>query len=266
MKKVNGKLMFHDNGGYEFRNPSTIWCAREADKNYKWPDFNEIVINTGDYELESNYSYSRYGSFKKLIPDFNFHSWPQVGINDYSETIKEIDKLGRLLAVNHKVGWIGNHYTHPSRRTFVSIGNHNKDIMDIIPMSWMKGDDKVKLNATAYMSLPDLVKNYSVLIDIEGNGYSGRLKYLLWSHRPVILIERPFQEFFYEFLIPNVHYIPVKRDMSDLVEKVKWCLDNYEEALKIAENAYEFAKKHLTREACYAQWDKIVREHIGTDM
>jgi len=29
------------------------------------------------------------------------------------------------------------------------------------------------------------------------------------------------------------------------------CLDNYEERLKISDNAYQFSKLHLTRDACY---------------
>jgi spore maturation protein CgeB len=50
----------------------------------------------------------------------------------------------------------------------------------------------------------------------------------------------------------------VKRDLSDLVEKAKWCIENYDKAKQIAENAYEFSKKYLTRDACYEQWNKII--------
>ena len=54
------------------------------------------------------------------------------------------------------------------------------------------------------------------------------------------------------------HYIPVKRDLSDLIEKTKWCLENYDKALQIAENAYNFCKIYLTREACFAKWNSII--------
>ena len=80
-----------------------------------------------------------------------------------------------------------------------------------------------------------MVKKYSAVIDIEGNGYSGRLKHLLWSHRPVLLIDRPHKEYFFKYLKEWIHYVPVKRDMSDLVEKTRWVLNNYEEAKKIAD-------------------------------
>jgi glycosyltransferase involved in cell wall biosynthesis len=128
-------------------------------------------------------------------------------------------------------------------------------------MKWLPSTN-IQLNSTKYISTPDLIKNYSILIDIEGAGpYSARLKTLLWSHRPLLLVSRPGNEFFFEFLKEWEHYIPVKRDLSDLVEKTKWCIDNYDKAKQIAENAYEFSKQYLTREACYKQWDSIIQAH-----
>jgi hypothetical protein len=115
-----------------------------------------------------------------------------------------------------------------------------------------------------YISTPELVKKYSILIDIEGGGYSGRLKHLLWSHRPLLLVDRPHKEYFFKYLKEWEHYIPVKRDLEDIVEKTKWCLDNYEAALKIAENAYQFCQTYLTRDACFKEWDKIITEHISS--
>jgi len=99
------------------------------------------------------------------------------------------------------------------------------------------------------------------LIDIEGNGYSGRLKYLLWSHRPLLIVERNQHEYFFDYLEQWVHYIPVNNDLSDLITKINWCFQNYEKALIIAENAYNFSKKYLTREACYFQWNNIISKN-----
>jgi hypothetical protein len=95
-------------------------------------------------------------------------------------------------------------------------------------MYWINSGN-IQLNSSKYISTPELVEKYSILIDIEGNGYSGRLK----------------------------HYIPVKRDLTDLIEKTKWCLNNYDKALQIAENAYRFSKLHLTRDTCYNKWNDI---------
>lgn len=68
------------------------------------------------------------------------------------------------------------------------------------------------------------MKDYSILLDIEGGGYSARLKYLLLSNKPLLIVNRPYKEFFFKNLQEYVHYIPVKRDLSDLIDKTKWIL------------------------------------------
>ena len=259
-KKENGILSFKDYGGYECRNPSTIWCIQQADKTYKWDDFDEITVHTDDFEHNQQaltYSKSN-GDYSTIVPDFHFQYWPQVGIDDYDEVIDQIDREGRSKPEIDKVGWIGNTNTHPIRKKLHQIGQHHKDLMEIQDMTWIPGNDPMHLKYTNYLSLPDLVAKYSMLIDVEGRGYSGRLKYLLWSHRPVLLADRPHHEYFYEHLKPWEHYIPVKRDLSDLIEKVAWCKLNHGKAAEIAENAYQFSKVHLTRAACYTKWNDVV--------
>jgi hypothetical protein len=262
--KVNGILSFHDFGGWETRNSSTFWCIQEADKVYKWPDFSSLKIHTGDYEAEyNNYTYSKQNNYNRLVPDFNFHSWPQVGIDDYELFVKQIDASGRNNYEIHKVGWIGNTNTHFRRKQLLDMSICDKELLDIFDCgNWWINPDTVRLNSRVYISTPDLVKRYSILIDIEGGGYSGRLKHLLWSHRPVLLVDRPHKEFFFKDLREWEHYIPVRRDLLDLIEKAKWCINNYDKACEIAEKAYEFSKKYLTRESCYTEWDTIIRNHI----
>lgn len=257
--KKNGNLIFNDMGGYETRNSSTFWCIQQADYIYNWNDFSEIKIHTEDMEKGmDDYTYSKHNNYQKVVPDFNFHSWPQVGINDYASFVKEIDNAGLN---NHyeinKVGWIGNANTNFRRKQMLEIGNNHKELFDFFHMTW-KPSDNIMHSSTNYISTPELIKKYSILIDIEGNGYSGRLKHLLWSHRPLLIVDRPHKEFFFEFLKEWEHYIPVKRDLSDLIEKTKWCIHNYDKALQIAENAYQFSKIYLTRDACYKKWNEII--------
>jgi hypothetical protein len=260
VSKTNGRLVFENLGGYETRNPSTFWCIQQADEKYKWKDFGKIKICTSDFEKNINdYTYSKNNTVNRVVPDFNFHSWPQVGIHDYDQCIHEISQSGLTLFEINKVGWIGNVNTNVYRKKLLAIGNAYENLFDIFDMTWRPANlGNVQLNSSRYLSMPDLVKRYSMLIDIEGFGYSGRLKYLLWSHRPVLLVDRPHKEFFFEFLKEWEHYIPVKRDLSDLLEKTKWCLDHYEESRAIAENAFQFSKIHLTRDACFDKWNEIV--------
>ena len=263
--KKNGILNFIDNGGWETRNASTIWCIRQANKLYKWGDFDKIIITTGDCEKNTknnSYSYSHQTDIDKTIPDFNFHAWPQVGINNYNDFVDEIHMSGLNPPDLNKVGWIGNINKNHKRKLVYNIGLENKDCMDIFSMTWSKSGDNIRLNSTKYISTPELVKKYAILIDIEEYGYSGRVKHLLWSHRPLIIVDRSHKEYFYNFLEPWKHFIPVKSDLSDLVDNIKWCINNEKKAKEIAENAYEFSKKYLTRKYCYYRWDKIISNEI----
>ncbi len=257
LSKKNKKLLFNDKGGYESRNNSTFWCINQADLIYKWKDFDNIIINTGDKGGPQLCYVNNSNIYNKIIPDFTFHCWKEVGINDYTEETEKIDKAGLQKYKINKVGWVGNIKTNIDRKKLLEIGNKNNELFEIIPICWSKSDN-IKLNCSNYLSLSDLVKNYSILIDVTGSGYSGRVKLLLFSHRPLLLVDRAYKEYFYEYLKEWEHYIPVKKDLSDLIEKTQWCIDNYNKALEIAENAYKFSKKYLTREACYEQWNKVI--------
>jgi hypothetical protein len=258
VSKRNGELRFNDKGGYESRNASCIWCIKQANLRFDWDDFGEITIHTGDYEHSlSDYTFSKQNSAGRTVPDFNFHAWPEVGIDDYETTAHVVHESGQVAYRQHKVGWIGNLSTCNTRLVMFNIGRANPSLFDIMDMKWVHSGH-IKLHGTRYISLPDLVAEYSMLIDIEGRGYSGRLKYLLWSHRPLLLVDRPHREFFFDSFQPWVHYIPVDRTCSDLLEKVQWCVDNYPDALEMAERAYQQSCESLTRQACYNQWDLII--------
>jgi hypothetical protein len=271
VKKEGGKLFFafEDNypvDKYRCRFTQTKWCIEQADKIYKWNDFPEISASVRDFEnTQEEYTYSKRDTFIRLIPCFSFHAWPEIGIDDYMKTVGQISEEGLKPFEVNKVGWIGNAGNIPVRDMMCEIGSRNTHLFDIINMKYygFKDGDPSRWSATVFLSIPELAKKYSILIDAEGGGYSARTKFLLWSHRPLILIDRPHKEYFYEFLEEWKHYIPVKRDLTDLVEKAQWCVDNYDKALQIAENAYQFSQTYLTRDACFAQWDKTIKYHLN---
>jgi hypothetical protein len=51
---------------------------------------------------------------------------------------------------------------------------------------------------------------------------------------------------FQKFLIPDVNYIHIHFDLSNLIEKIEWVIHNDSQAEKIAENALQFSKTHFT--------------------
>lgn len=57
--------------------------------------------------------------------------------------------------------------------------------------------------------------------------------------------ESNYYEFFYKDLIPGLHYVSVKSDLSDLVDKIMWAKEHDQDGLKIVKSARQFARDNL---------------------
>ena len=91
----------------------------------------------------------------------------------------------------------------------------------------------------------------------------GRLKFLLNCNSLPIVHDLDWTAEFYHLLVPegpNQNYIAVKRDFSDLEEKVTYFLEHAEEAQRISENAVATFRSRYTSlaaEACY--WRRLIQ-------
>lgn len=59
-------------------------------------------------------------------------------------------------------------------------------------------------------------------INIDGTVAAYRFPYLIAGDSVVLKQESEYYEHFYKRLLPWKHYIPFKRDLSDLLQKIKW--------------------------------------------
>ncbi len=69
--------------------------------------------------------------------------------------------------------------------------------------------------------------------------------------------------YFYGELVPWKHYIPVKNDLSDLLEKLKWAKSHDAEAKIIAENGRAFAKENLAPEHILEYCHKVLLKYAS---
>lgn len=181
-------------------------------------------------------------------PDWVFYHWPSASIKSFQNTRDDIILESKKKPIICKIGWYGNIHSankdvieSTTRPLLKKYGDENPDLLDIIHVD----GSKINRSCEKYLSLPELTK-YEYLIDIGGNGYSGRLKFLLFSNRPLFIVDRCYIEYFYDDLIPYKHYIPVKMDLSDLLEQIKWVQENPQKSLEIANNAFQFAINNFT--------------------
>ena len=64
-----------------------------------------------------------------------------------------------------------------------------------------------------------------IIIDIDGSTYSRRFPHLLASGSAVFKIAE-FLDIGFVPAKPWVHYVPVKMDLSDFEERLKWAKEN----------------------------------------
>lgn len=84
--------------------------------------------------------------------------------------------------------------------------------------------------------------NYRYLLDIDGwsNSWSGCFRKLL-SGSLLFKVESNWEQWYYDQIKPWEHYIPIKKDLSDLEEKVIWAIEHDSQAQQIAYNARQTA-------------------------
>jgi hypothetical protein len=181
------------------------------------------------------------------FPCFNFDRWVEAKIPDFNQTVQQIRLQGQQPPIINKLFWIGAN-THKNRMRLAHMARLHPNLMDACIMSW---------NSGIYVSLPDHTK-YKYLIDMEGGGYSARIKYLLHANRLLFIQDRKHWDWCTSKLVPWEHYVPVQNDLSDLVEKLRWAMEHEEDAQQIIRNMNVYAQTYCTSEA--------VSKHIHTLM
>ncbi|MBQ3335854.1 MAG: hypothetical protein IJG80_00435 [Selenomonadaceae bacterium] len=130
--------------------------------------------------------------------------------------------------------WRGSRVTSFSRTCLFELGKKFPQYLKIEDSS--RGGQFVPMTEQA---------KYKYLIDTRGNSWSSRLQTLLKLGRVIFIADRPCREWYFDRLRPWEHYVPIKEDMSDLIEKIchmERCPELYE---KIVGNMREFVEENL---------------------
>ena len=85
---------------------------------------------------------------------------------------------------------------------------------------------------------------YKYILSVEGNDKDSGLNWKLKSKSVVFMTKPRFISWLMEdHLTPNIHYIEIKNDFSDLLEKIEWCENNTDKCIEIVNNANNFMKQ-----------------------
>lgn len=94
---------------------------------------------------------------------------------------------------------------------------------------------------------PEQQSNYKYIVNVDGHVSAYRLSLEMSMGSVILLVNSEYKLWFKNMLVDGFHYISVKEDMSDLIDKIKWCKRNEEKCKEIAKNALNFYKTYLSK-------------------
>ncbi|XP_020790509.2 protein O-glucosyltransferase 3 [Boleophthalmus pectinirostris] len=234
-------------------------------RKVKVPDV-EFYINVGDWPLETKSADASPGP----LPIF---SWcgstdtRDIVLPTYEVTHSTLETMrgvtNDLLSVQGHTGppWINKtsraffrgRDSREERLQLVALSKKHPELLDAGITGWFFFRDREKqVGKAPLVGFFDFFK-YKYQVNIDGTVAAYRFPYLMLGNSLVLKQDSHYYEHFYIHLKPGTHYISVKRDLSDLMDKIQWAKDNDEEAQKVARTGQEAARELLkpSRLYCY---------------
>ena len=257
VKQTTGALSFEHVDNYESRGVSAERLIREAVGRYGFTMDFAFSVHTGDMPDRAANLYSYTTTAKRdndTFPCFLYDSWPECGVPDYEAVCRGFTNT---IPLSQKIGWIGAPMVNVRGRFMSQFAD--TEISEGLENLWNRENrSDLAGNTPTYMTYQQQIDRWKYLIDMQGCGWSARLKVLLRSPRVVFLVEREYEEWFFRFLRPWVHYVPVKEDLSDLRENYYRIEGDPLLQRAIGINQRLFADTYLTRAAALREICRII--------
>ena len=113
------------------------------------------------------------------------------------------------------------------------------------------------LSKASFMTLQEK-SSYKYILNLDGHVSAFRLGHELSLGSVLLIPKSKYYLWFSHLLEPYVHYVPIKEDLDDLVEQVKWCIKNDDKCKEIASNGVKFYKKYLGIDGIYDYMQSIL--------
>lgn len=157
-----------------------------------------------------------------------------IFVNDRTPFDKKRDMIlfrGDIEGKPHRIRLFEMYFGHP----LCDFGDTTRNSK--APAEWLKG----------YLTIPEQLE-FKFILSIEGNDVASNLKWVMSSNSVAVMPPPRFETWFMEStLIPDYHYIAIKRDYSDLTEKVRYYMEHPEKTQEIIRNANRYVEQFKDR-------------------
>ena len=102
--------------------------------------------------------------------------------------------------------------------------------------------------------------NYKYIIHIDGHVSAYRLGSELSFGSTILKVDSlyNYKLWFSDYLKENIHYIRVKKDLSNIVQVIKWCKKNDNKCKEIANNSNKLYKKIMNKKFIFDFYSNII--------
>jgi hypothetical protein len=215
----------------------------------------QVFINLDDSADAPGLAFCSNRSDSILIPDTDFlnsYGYRQSSIDfaidppSWEERLPIVFWRGTTTGVRTAMSW----HSLP-RLKLCELSNQVKyeSLFDVgvSSLAQTSKQEEKEIKAAGYMRnfVPlSSCNQYKYQIDIDGNtnAWSALFNKLL-SGSVVLKVASPhhFRQWYYDELVPWVNYVPIKSDMSDLIEKIRWLIEHDDKAKEIGVNGQKLA-------------------------
>ncbi|XP_028292086.1 LOW QUALITY PROTEIN: protein O-glucosyltransferase 2 [Gouania willdenowi] len=243
-------------------------------RKVRLPDV-EFFVNLGDWPLEKK------KTGEKIHPIFSWcgsNNTRDIVMPTYDLTESVLETMGRvsldMMSVQANTGppwseknstafWRGRDSCQ-ERLELVKLSRAHPETVDaaFTNFFFFKHDESLYGPLVKHVSFFDFFK-YKYQINVDGTVAAYRLPYLLAGDSVVLKQDSTYYEHFYNQLRPWEHYIPLRTDLKDLLEKIQWARDHDEEVKKIALAGQQFARNHLMGDKIFCYYYKLLKEYAG---
>jgi hypothetical protein len=177
-------------------------------------------------------------------------------ISDWSKKINKVVFRGSATQC-------GSDLDTNQRLKAAQLGFEHPDILDVGITSWKQRMKKYKNQEMKIIDtkqfefdlVPPLTRKqqstYKFILHIPGYVGAFRLSSEFRLHSTLLIVNSDYKLWFSDLLVPYTHFVPVKEDLSDLLEISKWCIKNDKKCKVIAQNGYDFYQKYLTKDGLF---------------
>uniref|UniRef100_A0A3B3VD42 Protein O-glucosyltransferase 3 n=2 Tax=Poecilia latipinna TaxID=48699 RepID=A0A3B3VD42_9TELE len=227
----------------------------------------EFFINVGDWPLET-----RTEGALPILSWCGSTDTRDIVLPTYEVTHSTLETMrgvtNDLLSVQGNTGppWVNKtaqgffrgRDSREERLHLVSLSKKSPELLDAGITGWFFFRDREKqVGKAPLVGFFDFFK-YKYQVNVDGTVAAYRFPYLMLGNSLVLKQDSQYYEHFYGHLKAGAHYLSVRRNLSDLLEKIQWAKENDAEAAEIARAGQAAARDLLQPSRLYCYYHRVL--------